>query len=479
MFKNVSLVHNHKIAFSLLWKRGRYVTIAIILAVLARYLFTPNILLLLTAMSSISVIAISLFKPKLYLLGLLVMLPIIYLTYAIRVPFLGLSSRPGVSGLNLQSFITTFSTFIFIYYIFANKLVKGRAFVSPILKPMYCLILINIFGLLLTADLSVAVPYFIRSVGGLIIFSIAFIFLKDRNTISKFMQLCIIALYVPIVIGYLELFGFISYTSATMMGSLGIVKRISCGYYGPLTIWIFMIFYYPFLLFLYKRSILQNIFFVFSFVLPLPVLYFTYYRTGMFILFTEILLWLTLRRKSKLALLIIAITVIFVITQWRTFSSLYESAWLPFIVSPQNPEFHAGFHGRIAVWISYLSHFGNQNILNMLFGMGPYVGDPHNNFLYALLATGVIGLGIFAWLLIIILREINFCIDHVKDFYMYNLAIMVKVIFVAFLILSITTQPSTYIGFQWFFFAFLSIIAKLNSDRIIFRKHTLIHYNKL
>ena len=181
MLTNKHLINKHDFPLSILLKAGKWLALIIISVIFAKKFISVNLIFSVVILALFIGTILALTKPKLYFLGLLVTLPLISLTYNIRLPFLGLSSRTGVSGLNLQSFVLTFSLFVFIYYVFSNKYSERITSDSPILKPILFFLLISIFGLFLTPNLFASIPDLFRNLIGFSIFFIAFKFLKTKK----------------------------------------------------------------------------------------------------------------------------------------------------------------------------------------------------------------------------------------------------------------------------------------------------------
>jgi O-antigen ligase len=134
-----------------------------------------------------------------------------------------------------------------------------------------------------------------------------------------------------------------------------------------------------------------------------------------------VFLFVTLFFYSKKAL---ALSVIFIIALVAYFSEAVGIIFFDF-VDPQytGEHFERAGSGRLTVWTESLDAWRNAPFLNQLTGMGlgntdtvrahgtiedavrPY-GDPHNDWLFALMSLGLLGVGILVGLLASILRAI-------------------------------------------------------------------------
>jgi O-antigen ligase len=193
----------------------------------------------------------------------------------------------------------------------------------------------------------------------------------------------------------------------------------------------------------------------------IPVLFKLYVKSGYMVLGIW-LLGFGLFKKNYLLLIFIAMIVSVVIlfqgeNLLDEFSSVYRQELGYF---EGKVELEQTFAGRWHGWKDTIEQWQQADLLSQIIGSGRYANayGAHNDFLFALARSGIIGL--IAYILLFSAIGMSVLISTIK--YRSTLNLMALMLFIMWIVETIGLVPSAYPSFQWFALGFIGLALRLS-----------------
>jgi O-antigen ligase len=200
------------------------------------------------------------------------------------------------------------------------------------------------------------------------------------------------------------------------------------------------------------------------FFLCLPVLLKLYVKSGNIVLAIWILGFCMFKRNYfLLASGAVIIGVVFVVFQEQILvdvSSVYRQELGYF---EGKVELEQTFAGRWHGWKSTIEKWFSADLIEQMFGFGRY-GDSygaHNDFLFALARSGLVGLT--AYILLLIAAGVSVLLSLCKDGSI--LSFMALMLFIMWMVETIGLVPSAYPSFQWFAWGFVGLSLRISKNK--------------
>jgi len=315
------------------------------------------------------------------------------------------------------------------------------------------------------------------------VFGVAVFVEKDLRKLIHYFLIC---LWIPLTIAYLGNLGWLSLDSFIQNTQYQNAQRIfsSTGeligtrlvglYSHPFNVVSYLIVAFPLtLLMLFtEKNPLRRFFYQINFIFLSLAMWRCFYRTGWIILALQLFLWLKMRKRRKTMLAVILICVCVVLMNLSFFTSFYESFLVLF--SPSSENVLSAFSGRFVIWSFHLTKFAASSRLEQFFGHGlgsdhaiyyemsdvlePDRGAAHSDFIRHLSDTGVIGLGIYVLILVLLGKELLSSIKQENDRFWRAFGQTVLLIFTGFLLASIIGDPSLNPSMSWYLWGFAGIV---------------------
>lgn len=268
------------------------------------------------------------------------------------------------------------------------------------------------------------------------------------------------------VIGYLQMMHVVPYTYHTTISGQ-IVKRVTCGYYGPRDYINFVVIGFAFILYLTdvsKRLSVKMIAWG-SFAFWLPVIYYSYLRSGYIVLLAVIIVYLFLKKKIGKLVLFFGIFGVGVALASETLSGIFEHT----VVCLETGTYEKLGHSRLGGWIQMFRLFFGEPIYKWFIGYGAFpvihgqvINDAHNDYVKVLLESGFVGFMLFYCFIALCVKEaVKSLKKHpVKE--ERTLACIALALFIALGLYAITVRPSDYPVLLLYLLAMASYISVSN-----------------
>lgn len=197
------------------------------------------------------------------------------------------------------------------------------------------------------------------------------------------------------------------------------------------------------------------------FVLCVPVLYKLYVKSGNVAFGLWILLWTGLQKKFLLLGLLVLSAVFLNLVSGnklvKDISNVYQSE---IGVIEGEVQLEQSFAGRWHGWKAWFNEWQNANIFVKMFGSGQAGTGAHNDYIFAVTRSGIIGLSTYVMLLgwtgISILWSLLRGVTPLR--------LSAIMLFILWLIETVGLVPSGYPSFQWFAWGFLGFSLRLDRD---------------
>jgi O-antigen ligase len=312
-----------------------------------------------------------------------------------------------------------------------------------------------------------ALNFFARVFNGFVGFYMLQQFITKMKDFKLLLIVMLIAAITPLSMSiYQNVMGGVIRTEGTIGG---LIRNI--GFYHDeftlrlytlqtfIAILLFWAYFVPSRRSLLTKGYLLSIFFISTFTI-----YKLFSKAGFLISAVWLLVW-TVLRKRILALGIVVLIMVMAV-------SLLEMSSLEKVETVYSQEvsvvegsgkYDQSLGGRWSGWRAQMKMWSEQPILMKIAGTGQSATGAHNDFLRALLATGIIGLLIYMCLLILTgLKLIQKCRQRLSP-----LNIAALMIYLMWCIDAIGLVPGAYSSYQWFAWGFigLALVGKLDADR--------------
>lgn len=171
-------------------------------------------------------------------------------------------------------------------------------------------------------------------------------------------------------------------------------------------------------------------------------------------------------------LAVVLICLCLVLMNLSFFANFYDSLLVLF--SPSSENILSGFSGRFVIWSFHLAKFAQSSTVARLLGHGlasdntiyyemsdvlaPARQSNHSDFIRNLSDTGVVGLGLYLLILVLLGKELLYSIKREEEPSFRAFGQAVFLIFGGFLLLSNVADPSLNPSIAWYLWGFAGII---------------------
>ena len=378
--------------------------------------------------------------------------------------------------LNVQRIIGILFPLIILGVFVLKKRNFFKTFNTTLGKLILLYIAFNFLAIFFAPSTSRALVLFSKIIGSYILFFVFVVAAFTEKDLRKLIHYFLIFLWIPLGIAFLENFGLVSFSSFVqntgyIFSSVGEVyaTRLVGLYSHPFDVVRYLVVAFP--LTLWMLSTEQNpsrkFFYNINLVFLSLAMWRCFYRTGWVILALQLIFWLKMRKKHKTMLAVILICVCVVLMNINFFGDFYKS--LLVLLHPSEPEIMSAFSGRFVIWSFHLAKFAQSSTIERLFGHGlgcdreiyfelsDIIGgdadnrsSAHNDFVRALSETGVLGLGTYLLLLILLGKSLWSRIKQTQDLSLRRFGQAVLLIFLGFLLLSNVAGPAKNPSIAWY-----------------------------
>jgi hypothetical protein len=357
------------------------------------------------------------------------------------------SSVAGVS-LNAQSILSIVILFASLMFLLTKRVSVQRSLAIP----MVALLLTNIWAVFFTHNLPYASEYLIRIVCG---FPLVFVVPEIVSLLPeprKLLNVFFVVLAFVCVTVLLQPLGLMAYTSFDDVG--GTIGRATGFYYHPWDVARYVVILIPLLLAALDESgrkrITSSALYVVLLLLALITTYVTFLKAAWIAVLFQILLWLFLTGRQRVAFLVLGATVLLVALPLRAgFASVFSDLWK---LGDESTRGQA-LSGRVFVWSEWWNGLRSSGIGDILFGQGylpPGMGSSnraaHDDYLRVLVMNGALGLIAYFWLIIAAMRAVSRAVAELAERrgIKWRIGLAVQCLIAAYLLMGITADPSSY-----------------------------------
>lgn len=377
-------------------------------------------------------------------------------------PFINLGYNYKIGGMNLQSLtIILFLGILSVYVLFAKKVEKSKGYYLTL-----ALVILYVTWVCLSTAANnpsmQVLPDVLKSIILVPIFFGGYVFFYEPQNRVKNMVVYLVVINLITVIGYLQMIHIVPYTYHTTIGGQ-IVKRVTCGYFGPRDYINFVIIGLAFIFYLTDVSdrLWVKIVSWGSFAFWLPVVYYTYLRSGYITLLVLIMVCLFLQKKAGKLVLFVGIFVIVAMLAAETLSGIFEHT----VTSIETGNYEKLGHNRLGGWIQMFRYFFDGPVHKWLIGYGAIpvfhghvINDAHNDYIKVLLETGFVGFTLFYCFIGLCAKEAVKCMRKHPVREERAIGGIAVALFVATGLYGITVRPSDYPVLLLFMVSMISYI---------------------
>ena len=343
-----------------------------------------------------------------------------------------------------------------------------------IARPMLLSVFINIIAVIVSPFKLEALGYFFRIVGCYPFFFLAGIFSTNRRQINNLLKSYLISVLVVAILSIYQLAGGIEYHNFT--GNFG---RVTGLYNDTGTVSFYIMLAIPALLFLISQSSGSSKIVYSLFIgLLIIILFFTYHRASWIVVAVQLILWSFMTKKLHYSVVSISIFLCTLVLLHGSITSFLSGFYEPLTIvyTPSGGFSDTALSGRIGIWRAMTSYFMESSYILKFLGNGldttTYIAriyipgrfrnlvptGIHSDYLRILIENGIAGLLVHSWLLGILIKNTLVSSMKEKDIYFRCLSQAFLLCLIFFILMGITTMPSEYPSFNWYFFALAGIV---------------------
>ena len=372
------------------------------------------------------------------------------LTVFVAKPFVDMlwfaKSDVGGMGLNASSVLSVVIVIGALIFIAVHRIELQRG----VLAPMLLVLLMNVWAIHETGDLVYGVQYVIRVVCGFPLVFIVPLIVGQLPAPRRMLQLFFAVMFVVCLTVLLQPAGLIPYTSFDANG----LARATGFYYHPWDVARYVVILIPLCFAMVdepgRERLARNWPYWLLLVLGLATTYFTYLKAAWLAVLFQILLWLYLTRRKRIALAVLVVTVVLVAFPLRHgFVSVFSDLWK---LSSAETRGQA-LSGRVFLWGQYWQGLRTAGLREILLGEGflppgwSTTGYAvHDDYLRLLVMTGVFGFIAYWGLMIAALRELRRAVKRLADRHglEHRIGMATECLLAAYFLMGITADPSSY-----------------------------------
>jgi len=400
----------------------------------------------LTTICALISLAILMFKPSLGVLATILLKPIVDTGYKYNLLF----------NFSVTEIVGVAVPTLLIGHMLLSS--EGR----PQKMPLFWIWAFYIFANFLAFTISVShgkfqytLDTFFRILNGFVGFYLFQTYFAQKERLRKLLIAYLLAGIFPMIMGlYQAITGEIWHMRT---GTLGIVRNVGL-YHNAMS---FRFFSYMTLtaLILYwsyfsKKTFFQGLLFLAYAAICGVVIFKIYSKAALITMGLWVLIWSVGNRKYTILLYV---GIAFIIVNLVTGNRVLDQIGIVFFkeTAVLDGEMHSDMllSGRMISWKAYLDKFFGASLFHQLFGLGASWGGGHNDYLRALISSGVIGLMTYLFLL----GSTGLVVTRKMLQSRSPLTIMAFMIFVGYIIDTIGLAPGLYTNYQWYAWGFMGL----------------------
>lgn len=195
------------------------------------------------------------------------------------------------------------------------------------------------------------------------------------------------------------------------------------------------------------------------FITCLPVLYKLYVKSGNAVFVCWILIWTGFQKKIvQLSICVMAAFLINFAMDNILFNEIYQIFHKEFGLIEGVIDHKRTFAGRWYDWIKWYDVWKDENLFLQLFGSGESGHGAHNDYILAIMRSGIVGLIAYVALLSAIAVKILTGLFRGVT----PLCVIALMVFVMWSIETIGLEPSAYPSFQWFTWGLIGLSLRMD-----------------
>ena len=390
--------------------------------------------------------------------------------------------RYGDSDINLAGVLSIAVIGLGLAYLIKKRI---RLFRIPLVCPFVIFFVLCLISLVFAPDKILGIQDIFRLFSIFIIFILVYDLIKTKRQILHITRFLLLALPIPLAMGFYQI-----WTKEDWMDPIGIYDefgRIMGSFVHPNVFAGFLMIFLSIVVFqlLICRSRAMKIVWGGLILLMIFSLFHTYAR-GAWIGTLAMFLVLGILKYRKLLIiipLIVLVTFLFIPDVSERFLEIPKMV-KNFDVKSKifRPTVErASFQWRLWMWYrSFEKALAHKNVFLHGYGIGNYTIfsedfsrnpktdrglEAHNDYLRLLIEIGVIGLLIYVWILFRIWRLCLILYGRIDDMQLKSFMVIFLSLFVAFLVVSLSSNLVVTPVFQWYFWCLVSLICSIQMKR--------------
>lgn len=312
-------------------------------------------------------------------------------------------------------------------------------------------------------DLYGGAEVFFRLLNGFVGYYMLQRYFRTEEEFEKLLKILILAGIFPIGIGVYQLISghvWTPWDSEGLQRNIGLYHdQATLKYFWFQTLTAIMLYWSYFV----KGSRAQMIALASYFAVSLPVLYKLYVKSGNLALGLWVVGWSILKRKFHI---LVAASVVILTLNFAMGNKLFSELFTVYhkeigVFQKSSFTIQDTFAGRWYDWEVLMDDWNRKtSILEKAFGSGMSYLGAHNDYLFAILRSGLVGLGLY--LLLLAVFGLRLLIDGLNR--ASPLRVMALLIFMLWMIETIGLVPSAYPAFQWYAWGFIGLSVRCDAS---------------
>lgn len=400
----------------------------------------------LAILATVATFAVLIFKPAIGILAAFLCKPFVDAGYSVHVGF----------GFQITEIVGVGVPVLLLFHMVFSR--QGRPDKMTLIWVWAIFLFVNLIGFsvfVAKGRYLFTINQFFRVINGFVGFYMLQTYITDRQQFRRLLIVLLIAGLFPMLMGlYQAATGHIWHLRT---GTMGLVRNVglyhnatSFRYFAYMTITALLLYWSYFS----KRDLWHTILFAGYGLICAVVLFKIYSKAAVVTMALWVIIWSIMNRRfGFLGLCVLAVLIANLMTGNLVFEQIGTVFMKEAAVAERQMETELMFSGRFFGWKAALAEYGKADIFNQLFGMGLGSGATHNDYLRALLATGIIGLLAY----ILLLGTVGFYLARNMIRSTTPLNIMAFMIFVGYLVDTVGLNPSLYTGYQWYAWGFMGL----------------------
>ena len=192
------------------------------------------------------------------------------------------------------------------------------------------------------------------------------------------------------------------------------------------------------------------------------VIFHTYSKAGFLAMFVWALCWTVLQKKFGALLGLSVVALIIGAFKYEEIALVLHSVFYKELGALSGEgDADVVFQGRVFLWRELFDQWLDLNVLGKLFTSGQIMTTAHSDYVQMLFHGGIIGLGIYVWLLAAVGKKIvRNLLQEVEP-----LSVAALMLYLTYLIDSVGLVPSGYPHFQWLVWGLIGLSFRQREER--------------